>query len=368
MLPASLTKLYTGASAAITLDPDAKFVTRVKYLDNNVYLVGAGDPQLGTDSNPNLANLADLAEETAKKLKQFNVFEVNVFVDDSLLGKLQRHVDWLDSYFQSSEIHLISSLNLDNPIAPRQAPVDPSITTGQTFALYLLKNDIKVNWVVNRKITPKDAFEVATKYSKSMAQLIEDFLMTSNNQDAEIIARVASLVSENDPSTDAATELLLKDVELMGISSVDNTISDASGLSRSNKISATDLSQLIYKSIKNPEILKQNKGDTSKFMISPSTQIPTDPWPLFTGLATGNGLGTMKKRFDEAGSPGRGVVRAKTGSLNRVITLAGTVTTKDNVFISFAILVNRVEQPRAVREVIDDLLNELAKCNCAAIS
>ena len=61
-------------------------------------------------------------------------------------------------------------------------------------------------------------------------------------------------------------------------------------------------------------------------------------------------------------------MRAKTGSLNRVITLAGTVTTKDNVFISFAILVNRVEQPRAVREVIDDLLNELAKCNCAAIS
>jgi len=143
MLPASLTKLYTGASAAITLDPDAKFVTRVKYLDNNVYLVGAGDPQLGTDSNPNLANLADLAEETAKKLKQFNVFEVNVFVDDSLLGKLQRPVDWLDSYFQNSEIHLISSLNLDNPMAPRQAPVDPSITTGQTFALYLLKNDIR---------------------------------------------------------------------------------------------------------------------------------------------------------------------------------------------------------------------------------
>jgi D-alanyl-D-alanine carboxypeptidase/D-alanyl-D-alanine-endopeptidase (penicillin-binding protein 4) len=368
MLPASLTKLYTGASAAITLDPDAKFVTRVKYLDNNVYLVGAGDPQLGTDSNPNLANLADLAEETAKKLKQFNVFEVNVFVDDSLLGKLQRPVDWLDSYFQSSEIHLISSLNLDNPIAPRQAPIDPSITTGQTFALYLLKNDIKVNGVVARKNTPKDAFEVATKYSKSVAQLIEDFLMTSNNQDSEIIARVASLVSENDPSTDAATELLLKDVELMGISSVDNTISDASGLSRSNKISATDLSQLIYKSINNSEIIKQNKGDTSKFMILPSTQIPADPWPLFTGLATGNGLGTMKKRFDEAGSPGRGVVRAKTGSLNRVITLAGTVTTKDNVFISFAILVNRVEQPRAVREVIDDLLNELAKCNCAALS
>jgi D-alanyl-D-alanine carboxypeptidase/D-alanyl-D-alanine-endopeptidase (penicillin-binding protein 4) len=73
----------------------------------------------------------------------------------------------------------------------------------------------------------------------------------------------------------------------------------------------------------------------------------------------------MKKRFDENNSAGRGKVRAKTGSLNRVITLAGTITTKDNVFLSFAILVNRVEEPENVREAIDNLLNELAECNCA---
>ena len=83
--------------------------------------------------------------------------------------------------------------------------------------------------------------------------------MISNNQDAEILARVTSLVSENDPSTKAATELVLKDVELLGISSVDNAITDASGLSRSNKISPSDLSEIIYKSIKNPVITKVNK-------------------------------------------------------------------------------------------------------------
>jgi len=33
MLPASLTKLYSAASTAITLDPDARFMTKVKYLD-----------------------------------------------------------------------------------------------------------------------------------------------------------------------------------------------------------------------------------------------------------------------------------------------------------------------------------------------
>lgn len=66
MLPASLTKLYTAASTAITLDPDARFVTRVKYLDNNVYLVGGADPQLGTESNPTQADLADLAKKLHK--------------------------------------------------------------------------------------------------------------------------------------------------------------------------------------------------------------------------------------------------------------------------------------------------------------
>jgi len=365
MLPASLTKLYTAASTAITLDPDARFVTKVKYLNNNVYLVGGADPQLGTESNPTQADLADLAKETAQKLKEFNVFEVNVFIDDAILGPLQRPADWEDTYFQSSEIHLISALNIDDPSAPAKAPVDPSITTGQKFAFYLIKNNIKVNGLVSRKNTPKDAFELSTQYSKSVSQLIEDTLMISNNQDAEILARVTSLVSENDPSTKAATELVLKDVELLGISSVDNAITDASGLSRSNKISPSDLSEIIYKSIKNPVITKVNKGETSKFMITPILPITPDPWSVFTGLPTGHGLGTMKKRFDENNSAGRGVVRAKTGSLNRVITLAGTITTRDNVFLSFAILVNRVEEPENVREAIDNLLNELAECNCA---
>jgi D-alanyl-D-alanine carboxypeptidase/D-alanyl-D-alanine-endopeptidase (penicillin-binding protein 4) len=340
-------------------------MTKVKYLDNNVYLVGGADPQLGTESNPTQADLADLAKETAQKLKEFNVFEVNVFVDDSILGPLQRPADWEDNYFQSSEIHLISALNLDDPKSPGQAPIDPSITTGQTFALYLIKNNIKVNGLVFRKTVPEGAFDLSTQYSKSVSQIIEDTLMISNNQDAEIMARVASLVSENDPSTNAATELVLKDVESLGISSVDNVITDASGLSRSNKISPSDFSELIYKSIKNPEIKIDNRGETSKFMVKPALAITPDLWSVFTGLPTGYGLGTMKKRFDEVGSPGRGVVRAKTGSLNRVITLAGTVTTKDQVFLSFAVLVNRVEQPENVREALDNLLNKLAECNCA---
>ena len=333
MLPASLTKLYSAASTAITLDPDARFMTKVKYLDNNVYLVGGADPQLGTESNPTQADLADLAKETAQKLKEFNVFEVNVFVDDSILGPLQRPADWEENYFQSSEIHLISALNLDDPKAPGQAPIDPSIKTGQTFALYLIKNNIKVNGLVFRKTVPEGAFDLSIQYSKSVSQIIEDILMISNNQDAEIIARVASLVSENDPST--------------------------------NKISPSDFSELIYKSIKNPEVTKENRGETFKFMVKPEIEITPDLWSVFTGLPTGYGLGTLKKRFDEDGSAGRGVVRAKTGSLNRVITLAGTVTTKDNVFLSFAVLVNRVEQPENVREAIDNLLNKLAECNCA---
>jgi D-alanyl-D-alanine carboxypeptidase/D-alanyl-D-alanine-endopeptidase (penicillin-binding protein 4) len=365
MLPASLTKLYSAASTAITLDPDARFMTKVKYLDNNVYLVGGADPQLGTESNPTQADLADLAKETAQKLKEFNVFEVNVFVDDSILGPLQRPTDWEENYFRSSEIHLISALNLDDPKAPGQAPVDPSITTGQTFALYLIKNNIKVNGLVFRKTVPEGAFDLSIQYSKSVSQIIEDTLIISNNQDAEIIARVASLVAENDPSTSAAMELVLKDVEMLGISSVDNVVTDASGLSRSNKISPSDFSELIYKSIKNPEVVKANRGESSKFMVKPAIAITPDPWSVFTGLPTGYGLGTMKKRFDENGSAGRGVVRAKTGSLNRVITLAGTITTKDQVFLSFAVLVNRVEQPQNVREAIDNLLNKLAECNCA---
>ena len=36
MMPASLTKIYTAASSALTLDLDAKFVTKVKYFENKI--------------------------------------------------------------------------------------------------------------------------------------------------------------------------------------------------------------------------------------------------------------------------------------------------------------------------------------------
>jgi D-alanyl-D-alanine carboxypeptidase/D-alanyl-D-alanine-endopeptidase (penicillin-binding protein 4) len=365
MMPASLTKIYTAASTAMTLDLDAKFVTKVKYLDNNVYLVGGADPQLGTESNPNQADLADLAKQTADNLKKFKVFEVNLFVDDSSLGVMQRPTDWLDNYFLSSEVHLITALNLDNPIAPPLAPLDPSVTTGQTFAVYLIKNNIKVNGLVFRKTAPKEAYDVAVEYSKSVGQIIEDMLIISNNQDAEILARVSASVAVNDPSTNAATELILKDVEKLGISSVDNALSDTSGLSRSNKISPSDFSELIYKSIRKPEFEIQLKGDSTKFLSAPSVAIASDTWPVFTGLPTGHGLGTMEKRFNEDNSAGRGVVRAKTGTLNEVITLAGTVKTKDNVLLSFAILVNKVDEPVKVRQALDNLMSKIALCECA---
>jgi len=154
----------------------------------------------------------------------------------------------------------------------------------------------------------------------------------------------------------------------LGISSVDNALSDTSGLSRSNKISPSDFTNLIYKSVLKPDLIIENKGDAAKFLTLPTFSIPVDTWPVFTGLPTGHGLGTMEKRFNEENSPGRGVVRAKTGTLNQVITLAGTITTKDNAFLSFAILVNRVEKPNQVREELDNLLNEIAKCECALIN
>ncbi len=365
MMPASLTKIYTAASASLQLDPDARFVTRTKFLNNKVYLVGGGDPQLGTDSNSKIADLEDLAIQTAQKLKTFNAYQVSVVVDDSALGALQRPKDWLDTYFITSEIHLISALNLDDPVAPKQAPTDPSIATGKTFSAYLAKYGIIVNEEVTRAQAPKESFEIGVEYSKSVSQLIEDTLLISNNQDAEIISRVAAAIAKGNPSTTSATDLVLADVEKLGVSSVDSILADTSGLSRSNRISPSDLSEVIYRTIKNPPITVEAKGDITKFLITPTVPIAPDPWSVFTGLPTAHGLGTMKKRFNEKNSPGRGVIRAKTGTLNEVITLAGTLTTKDNVNLSFAILVEKVNEPKKVREALDQLLNGLATCNCA---
>jgi serine-type D-Ala-D-Ala carboxypeptidase/endopeptidase (penicillin-binding protein 4) len=362
--PASVTKLFTAVTVASLIDPDSQIVTRIKLLDDTVYLVGAGDPQFGARKSDGRVSLEALAELTAVELKKLNINIVKVVIDDSIFEPLQVPKDWLPSYLAVSEAHPITALNLDDPTAPRQAPKDPSLVTGEKFANFLRAQSISVTTRVSRDRAPLAAQEIAQMKSKSMAQIIEDTLYTSNNQDTEILARLAAAVAKESSDTNTTTNLINEVSASWGMDPTELDLKDASGLSRTNKISSLNAATISQKILfpQAPVDLAVPKNKIS--LTQPPGEFQPDLWPVMTGLPPARSLGTMYKRLSNSSDVAKGVTRAKTGTLREVIGLSGTIQTKDGGLVTFGILANQADSRNSTRRSVDNLMNSIANCDC----
>jgi D-alanyl-D-alanine carboxypeptidase/D-alanyl-D-alanine-endopeptidase (penicillin-binding protein 4) len=89
---------------------------------------------------------------------------------------------------------------------------------------------------------------------------------------------------------------------------------------------------------------------------------------VLTGMPVGGLGGTLEDRFDGplTGSAA-GDVRAKTGSLTGVSTLAGMVVDREGRQLAFAVMTDRVPAGagRAAESAIDRIAARLAACGCA---
>ena len=75
--------------------------------------------------------------------------------------------------------------------------------------------------------------------------------------------------------------------------------------------------------------------------------------------------GTLSDRF--LSTQGRGVVRAKTGSLPHVTSLAGTALTADNRQLTFVVMADQTPDGGqwGPRQAMDDFVSSLAACGCS---
>ena len=129
---------------------------------------------------------------------------------------------------------------------------------------------------------------------------------------------------------------------------------DGSGLSTDDKVPAKLLSALLAAAAAPSE-----GPDDTQFLR-----------PIVTGLPVAGGDGTLDDRFG-ASSPaaaGRGVVRAKTGTLTGVSSLAGITTDADGRLLVFALMSNdvvpSVVRPGLERPALDSIAAKLSRCGC----
>jgi D-alanyl-D-alanine carboxypeptidase/D-alanyl-D-alanine-endopeptidase (penicillin-binding protein 4) len=350
--PASTTKATTAAAALLAYGPTYRLETRVVQgaTPGEVILIGGGDPTLAFDENhayPGAARLDTLAAAVRTALKGTAV--TSVVVDSSLFSGPATEPKWDSDVVSSGYAAPVNALTADggrtSPTPEHQSPRAPApdLFVGRRFASLLGAGGVPVE----SGTAPAGAKTLATLKSPPMAHLVDLMLSESDNTIAECLLRLVA-VKEGAPSTFAGgAEAVRTVLGAIGIDVSGDQLVDGSGLSRSDRLTPSLLTS-IFAAAASP---KQPKLRT-----------------LLAGLPVASYSGTLANRFGGAGATaGVGLVRAKTGTLTGVSSLAGMVTTTDGHILTFALIANGVTMTGtpAAEAALDQIAATLAGCGCA---
>lgn len=347
-VPASTMKILTTATALTLLGADHRFETTVTRPDSKkIVLKGGGDPYLCSRKAcaPQSAKLQTLAAQTARELKLDQTVSVSLGFDDSLFSGPAWNPAWPDSYRDqttpTSALWVNEGRVNDNSTGARETK--PAQAAAEEFAGLLNKAGVKVS-KISVETSPADAEEIAAVQSQPLAVIVEEILLRSDNDAAEVLFRHAGISGNGKGSIKAGQQTVSETVAELAGPHKGVKIVDGSGLARTNKVPADLLVALI------------NLG-----MDPQSPQLR----PLATGLPVAGVSGSLTYRFvSTATDPGRGMVRAKTGTLRKTHALAGYVQTADGTTLAFAFLVNDAKSDYAARVWLDRVSAAIAGCGC----
>jgi D-alanyl-D-alanine carboxypeptidase/D-alanyl-D-alanine-endopeptidase (penicillin-binding protein 4) len=347
-IPASTIKILTSAAALSIFSPQHRFSTRVVSSGKkHITLVGGGDPYLmkkRAASQPGRATLADLARSTAKRLDQQGVEQVKLGYDASLFSGPAWHPDW--PTFYADQVTPLSALWVDEGRrggGPGGRASDPARAAANEFASALRARGVRVS-SVTKEVARKDAPQLALVRSLALDRIVERVLMVSDNDAAEVLLRQAAVGSGRPGSFADGRKAVRARLIKLGAWDSGAVIRDGSGLSRKNEIPAHTMAQVLRLALQpsHPEL----RG-------------------VITALPVAGVEGSLRNRFYERGATaGRGLVRAKTGTLNQVTALAGYVRAGDGSLLVYAFLVNRATDYTGSRVWLDRVLSALSTCGC----
>ncbi|XVQ10432.1 D-alanyl-D-alanine carboxypeptidase/D-alanyl-D-alanine endopeptidase [Spirillospora sp. CA-255316] len=355
--PASTTKLVTSVAALAVLGPAHRITTRtVRGGDGGVVLVGGGDPTLTARSprtgagaeGPVFASLADLARQTAAALKAAGVREARVDHDASAYAGPRTASGWKPNYLPDGEVAPVSALTVDRGLAAPGDPdsddrvADPPAAATAAFARLLTREGVTAR--PGRSTTaPRGAAQLGAVRSPAAAELVEHLMTHSDNDVAEAMARQVAIKLGRPASFAAAGQAVAQVLAGLGVPG-GILVNDGSGLSTGNRITPAALAQVVSLAAApdHPELRA-----------------------AITGMPVAGFSGTLDApRYTRPGSQaGAGVVRAKTGTLAGISTLAGAVHDADGRTLAFAFMMGDGRGPVDPGR-LDLLAAAVAACGC----
>ncbi|MGW8065784.1 D-alanyl-D-alanine carboxypeptidase/D-alanyl-D-alanine endopeptidase [Streptomyces ziwulingensis] len=343
LTPASTTKIATAVAALTALGPDHRLTTRTALEPDTgeLVLVGGGDPTLTARADARgLASLRTLAGKTAAALKKRDVREVTLSYDTTLYAGSGMHpIGVNENLARVTALMADEARTDDSTSGPAPRVPDPAADAARTFAGFLGEHGITASHPGPSKATNR-ADALAAVSSPPLSVLVERMLTTSDNDLAEALARHTAVATGKPADFEGVSAAVTARLEQLGLPVRGARFHDGSGLDRTDRITAGLLTALLAEA-----------ADPARPELR----------PVLTGLPVAGFTGTLTSRHTDGAA---GLVRAKTGTLTGVNTLAGTVVTDDGRLLAFAFLASGTTDAWAAQSALDEAAAALVSCRC----
>ncbi len=347
VIPASLTKLFTAAAALDGFGADARLRTAVRaaappvdgVVAGDLWLVGGGDPVLGTDAwagqldtspqpHTSLDVLADRVVAAGVRRVEGRV------VGDESRYDAERYVDtWPDRLIADGEVGPLSALTVNDGFLTWGHPGvpfdDPPADAAKIFAELLAARGVTFTAPAAAGPAGAGAVEVAAIEGPTVGELVKAMLRDSDNGTAELFVKELGLQRFGQGSTAAGVRAVGEILTRAGIPLASVILADGSGLSDAARLTCTSV----------------------------TTLLTTRAADLAGMLAVAGQDGTLARRF--VGTPVAGRLRAKTGSLDGVAALGGYVDNSSGTTLAFSYVVNGLTHGSSARSLQDALADAL---------
>ncbi len=405
MIPASITKIATTAAVFDQLENlnklETKFATNGTIendiLKGDLYLIGGGDPSFVSESLWYLINV--LTRTGIKKIEgnliiddsyfddiRFDESRESVRVDrayDSPVGAMSLNWNTINIFLrpgdnigakakaitdpESDYVELVNNLktgsktdysverkyntktkkdtiivsgkiDLKSPeIAVYKGVSDPISWVGANVISFLKQRNISLSGSIQTGKAPTSIKILAKSESKPLEYIVADMDKFSNNYVAEMLTKNLSAYKYGQGTLAKGIELIKETLNKAGVTSQEFELYNPSGFTRENKFTPNSMIKIL-------EMMRKDFRIFSHFL---------------NALPISGVDGTLKNRMKNGNA--RRWIRAKTGLLTGVNTLAGYMGLENGEVITFVLIHNGPQDGAKVRSSFDNLLNNLTE-------
>jgi serine-type D-Ala-D-Ala carboxypeptidase/endopeptidase (penicillin-binding protein 4) len=318
MIPASVTKLFTTATALSVMGGNYFFTTQLLTddmnindgkIDGNLYIKGFGNP-LFTDDDLNIM---------VNVLISLGINEISgdIIGDDSYFDDIYIRDDWIPNERANVKLPPISALVLDRnqnviqrKVGKRIRHYTENVKNPPLFVASRLKEKISTNNIViggTVKVMPApDRVRLISESRSSLRDIISMVNKNSDNFIAEVLFKsIGASATGKQGNSLYSQQSILNFIDINGIYKPGTSIVDGSGISRFDQVTLASVTG----------VMEKMYFDLRHFD------------DFYNSLSIAGVDGTLRNRM--IGTKAENNFRGKTGTLNGVTSISGYITTSD---------------------------------------